>query len=217
MATNWSLYLVTDPQQGGGPENVAPIVDKAIRGGVSVVQLRDKDATEAEFLARAIKLKELMEPTGVPLFVDDRLDVACELGLNLHIGQNDVDYLEARKKLPGNLMLGLSVGNHRELDEVERMDPALRPDVIGVGPVADTTTKKDAPAGIGVQAFAEIATRAKGLGVPAVAIGGVNLTNASELGGTDGAGICVVSAIMKAADPEEAARELRAAFENGRK
>ena len=209
MATNWSLYLVTDPQQGGGPENVAPIVDKAIKGGVSVVQLRDKDATEAEFLARAIKLKELMEPTGVPLFVDDRLDVACELGLNLHIG--------ARKKLPGNLMLGLSVGNHRELDEVERMDPALRPDVIGVGPVADTTTKKDAPAGIGVQAFAEIATRAKGLGVPAVAIGGVNLTNASELGGTDGAGICVVSAIMKAADPEQAARALRSAFEQGRK
>jgi len=68
-----------------------------------------------------------------------------------------------------------------------------------------------------VQAFAEIATRAKGLGVPAVAIGGVNLTNASELGGTDGAGICVVSAIMKAADPEQAARALRSAFEQGRK
>lgn len=67
MATNWSLYLVTDPQQGGGPEAVPRIVDKAIRGGVSVVQLRDKEATEAEFLARARQLKELMEPTGVPL------------------------------------------------------------------------------------------------------------------------------------------------------
>jgi len=215
MATDWTLYLVTDPELGGGPERVPEIVDKAVKGGVSVVQLRDKHAPHDVFLERARKLQELLAPTGVPLFVNDRLDIACELGLHLHIGQDDVDYETAREKLPADLMIGLSVGNQEELDAVAALPKDMRPDVIGVGPIEATQTKKDAGVGIGAEKFNDLASQAKKLGVEAVAIGGVKAENAPQL--NNGAGICVVSAIMKAADPEQAARALRSAFEQGRK
>lgn len=210
--TDWSLYLVTDPVLGGGRDRVVPIVERALAGGVTVVQLRDKDASDAETAATARALLGVLGE--VPLFLNDRVDVARELGCHLHIGQNDLPYEQARELLGPEQMIGLSVGSDAELDAVvDLAATGVRPpDVIGIGPVRDTATKTDAPAGLGVDKLAALAARAKSAGIASVGIGGVDATVAPELARTDVAGICVVSAIMAAADPAAAARELKESF-----
>ncbi|BAU95816.1 multifunctional thiamine-phosphate pyrophosphorylase/synthase/phosphomethylpyrimidine kinase [Corynebacterium suranareeae] len=214
--TDFSLYLVTDPHLGGGPDNVAGIVDAAISGGVSVVQLRDKNSPKQDVRAAAVELKEICDARGVSLVVNDYLDIAVELGLHLHIGQGDTPYIQARRQLPANLELGLSIENLDQLRTViaqcAAADVAL-PDVIGIGPVTSTATKPDAAPALGVEGIAEISTLAKAHGIASVAIGGVGLDNAAELAGTDIDGLCVVSEIMTAADPAVAASQLLTAFQ----
>lgn len=217
---DWSLYLVTDPALGGGRDNVADIVSRAVAGGVSVVQLRDKDLDDSSFTGRAAELAEVLAGTGVPLFVNDRLAIACELGLHLHIGQNDTDYRTAREQLPDDLMIGLSVDDHSQIDALAELmrDGVRPPDVLGLGPVQQTSTKTDTGEALGVTgpgSVDDLADHALDLGIPCVAIGHVNQSNAGALGRTSVAGLCVVSAIMAAtapAGPTEAARELRELF-----
>ncbi|QGU07352.1 Hydroxymethylpyrimidine/phosphomethylpyrimidine kinase [Corynebacterium occultum] len=213
---DYSLYLVTDPQLGGGPGKVADIVERAIAGGVSVVQLRDKEATAAEFLERALELKAVTDAQGVPLFVNDRVEVAVELGLHLHIGQGDMSYPEARRLLPEPLKLGLTIENGQQLEECIRQcrEQGVRlPDVVGLGPVLDTPTKPNAPAAVGVEGVAELAPIAAAQGMASVAIGGVGAHNAIELAATATDGLCVVSAVMAVENPRAAAAELRATWE----
>ena len=144
MAIDWSLYLVTDPDLAGGRENVVRIVKEAVRGGVSVVQLRDKETSDEQIEHTA---RELLAVLGnVPLFINDRVEVAAKLGCHLHIGQGDMAFREARGMLSDEQLIGLSIGNHAEL---AAMSDDARPDVIGIGPVYSTNTKKNAPAGWG--------------------------------------------------------------------
>lgn len=211
---DWSLYLVTDPQLGGGRDAVPDIVAAAVAGGVSVVQLRDKTLDDAQFTDRAAALADRLAGTGVPLFVNDRLRTACELGLHLHIGQDDTDYRTARELLPDDLMIGLSVDDHTQIDTLEKLmrDGVRPPDVLGLGPVALTATKTDTGGALGVTGAGsvdDLAAHARDLGIPSVAIGGVNDTNAAALGQTAVAGICVVSSVMAADDPHAAAHHLR--------
>ncbi|MEK0088435.1 thiamine phosphate synthase [Corynebacterium sp. KPL4072] len=207
MAIDWSLYLVTDPDLAGGRENVLRIVKEAVRGGVSVVQLRDKEASDEQIEHTA---RELLAVLGdVPLFINDRVEVAAKLGCHLHIGQDDMAFREARRMLSDEQLIGLSIGNHAELAAIS--DDA-RPDVIGIGPVYSTNTKKNAPAGMGPDAAAALARAARERGIDSVAIGGIKDHNAHELVGSDFAGICVVSDIMAAADPAAAAARLKEAF-----
>ena len=207
MAIDWSLYLVTDPDLAGGRENVVRIVKEAVRGGVSVVQLRDKEASDEQIEHTA---RELLAVLGnVPLFINDRVEVAAKLGCHLHIGQNDMAFREAREMLTNDQLIGLSIGSHSELAAIS--DDA-RPDVIGIGPVHSTATKKNAPAGMGPAAAADLAHAARERGIDSVAIGGIKDHNAHELVGSDFAGICVVSDIMAAADPAAAAARLKEAF-----
>lgn len=217
--TDFSLYLVTDPKLGGGPDKVAGIVEQAAAGGVTVVQLRDKDADAATFRARAVELKEICDRLERPLFLNDRFDTAVELGCHLHIGQGDIPYVEARQALPDHLMVGLTIENMEQLHTViagcERAGVAL-PDVVGLGPVHDTATKPDAPQALGVDGVADIATVCRRHGIRSVAIGGVDLSNASRLARTDVDGLCVVSEIMAANDPGGAARDLRALIDAAR-
>ncbi|OKX85654.1 bifunctional hydroxymethylpyrimidine kinase/phosphomethylpyrimidine kinase [Corynebacterium glutamicum] len=214
--TDFSLYLVTDPVLGGGPEKVAGIVDSAISGGVSVVQLRDKNSGVEDVRAAAKELKELCDARGVALVVNDYLDIAVELGLHLHIGQGDTPYTQARELLPAHLELGLSIENldqlHAVIAQCAETGVAL-PDVIGIGPVASTATKPDAAPALGVEGIAEIAAVAQDHGIASVAIGGVGLRNAAELAATPIDGLCVVSEIMTAANPAAAATRLRTAFQ----
>ena len=207
MSIDWTLYLITDPELAGGRDKVVPIVQEAVRGGATVVQLRDKEASDEEVEATA---RDLLEVLGdVPLFINDRVEVAAKVGCHLHIGQNDMDLHQARELLGPDKLIGLSVGTREELDAI---DPQDAPDVIGIGPVHSTATKKNAPAGIGAEAARRLATAARERGIEFVAIGGIKAHNAHELSASDFAGICVVSDIMAADDPAAAAHNLKEAY-----
>ncbi len=212
---DWSLYLVTDPRLGGGPDRVPGIVDAAVRGGVTVVQLRDKDASPGIFTARAAELRSVIADR-VPLFVNDRVDTAVELGLHLHIGQDDMPYRTAREMLPAHCMIGLSVETTAHLDAVARdiADGVRPPDVLGVGPVEQTSTKPDAATPLGVTGVGTLAARARILGIPTVAIGHVSTVNGAALLGAGVDGLCTVSAVMAATDPSAAAHDLRALIDD---
>lgn len=204
-----SLYLVV------GPENLrsgalTDLVAAAARGGVSLVQLRDKTAGDAALAELAGALKSLLDPHGIPLIINDRLQVAlaCDAA-GLHVGQDDLDPVAARAGLGPDKLLGVSAGTPEEMAIV---DPALI-DYVGVGPVYVTGTKADAGAAIGLEGLSDMHRR---LGLPVVAIGGIGEAQASEVIATGVEGIAVVSAICSAADPEAAARRLRHAVEQGR-
>lgn len=210
---DWRLYLVTDPLLGGGREVVPRIVHDAVLGGVGVVQVRDKECDDDEFAARAAAVADAARRAGarvgrdVPVFVNDRLDVARELGLHLHVGQRDVPFGRARAALPGHLMLGLSIESDEQLD-VALAGPGPAPDVIGVSPVWSTATKTDTAAALGPAGADRIARAAHRRGVPAVGIGGITAANVGLLAGTALDGVCVVSAVMTAPDPGAAATAL---------
>lgn len=207
MSIDWTLYLITDPELAGGRDKVVPIVQEAVRGGATVVQLRDKEASDEEVEATARELMKVLG--GVPLFINDRAEVAAKVGCHLHIGQNDMDFNQARELLGPDKLIGLSVGTREELDAI---DPQEAPDVIGIGPVHSTATKKNAPAGIGAEAARRLATAARERGIESVAIGGIKAHNVHELSASDFAGICVVSDIMAADDPAAAAHNLKEAY-----
>ena len=223
-AVDWRLYLVTDPHQGGGRDAVPGIVYEAVLGGVGVVQVRDKECDDDEFTTHAAAVAEAASRAAseagceVAVFVNDRLDVARQLGLHLHIGQRDMPFAQARAALPVELMLGLSIESDEQL-AAALADPAVAPDVIGVSPVWSTDTKTDTAAALGVQAADRIAraAHAHGMagsgGVRAVGIGGVRPSNVAELAATALDGVCVVSAIMAAADPRAAAADLLARWD----
>lgn len=207
MSIDWSLYLVTDPDLAGGRDNVVPIVREALRGGVTVVQLRDKEASDEQIERTA---RELLAVLGdVPLFINDRVEVAAKLGCHLHIGQDDMAFREARQRLGEGQLIGLSIGSQAELAAIS---DDTRPDVIGIGPVYSTATKRNAPAGMGPAKATALARTARERGIDSVAIGGIKAHNAHELTGTDFSGICVVSDIMAAEDAAAAAAQLKEAF-----
>ena len=220
-ATDWRLYLVTDPHLGGGRNAVPGIVYEAVLGGVGVVQVRDKECDDDEFAVHAAAIAAAADRAAsavgrrVPVFVNDRLEVARELGLHLHIGQRDEPLAPARAALPDELMLGLSIESDVQLVEA-LADPAVAPDVIGVSPVWSTATKTDTAPALGVQGADRIARVAADAGVRSVGIGGVSPTNVADLATTALDGVCVVSAIMAAPDPRAAAADLLSRWETGR-
>lgn len=225
-AVDWRLYLVTDPHQGGGRDAVPGIVYEAVLGGVGVVQVRDKECDDDEFAAHATAVAEAARHAGaevgrdVPVFVNDRLDVARELGLHLHIGQRDVPFARARAGLPGHLMLGLSIESDAQL-AAALGGPGPAPSVIGVSPVWSTATKTDTAAALGPEGADRLARAAHaptvGPGVAAVGIGGVGPANISRLATTALDGVCVVSSIMTAPDPRAAAADLVARWDTARR
>lgn len=220
---DWRLYLVTDPHLGGGREKVPDIVFRAVLGGVGVVQVRDKESDDDEFTDRAAAIADAARRAGaevgreVPVFVNDRLDVARELGLHLHIGQRDMPFARARAALPGELMLGLSIESDAQLEAAlagsDTANPAPAPSVIGVSPVWSTATKTDTAAALGPEGADRLARAAHLRGVPAVGIGGVTAGTVGALARTALDGVCVVSAIMTAPDPRSAAADLLARWD----
>lgn len=222
VGTDWRLYLVTDPYLGGGRDAVPGIVAEAVRGGVGVVQVRDKECDDDEFATRAAAVAEAASRAGsevgreVPVFVNDRAIVARELGLHLHIGQSDMPLAQARAELPDHLMLGLSIESEAQL-AAALADPAIAPDVVGVSPVWSTPTKTDTAPALGPDGADRLARAAHAGGgrslpggVRAVGIGGVNASTVADLAATELDGVCVVSAIMAAPDPRAAAADLLA-------
>ena len=200
-----TLYLVTDPALGRG-RPLAEIVAQAVRGGVTLVQLRDKAADGRALLEEARALIALLAPHSVPLIVNDRVDVALAAGAaGCHVGQSDLPAAAARALLGEDAILGVSLD---AVHQVAAVDPALV-DYVAHGPLAPTLTKADAGGPVGAEGLAMVRRLTA---LPLVAIGGIDAGNAGAAIRAGADGIAVVSAIMAAADPTAASRELRAAI-----
>jgi thiamine-phosphate pyrophosphorylase len=205
-----TLYLVTDTELSR-PRAVADVVRSAVAGGVTAVQVRDKTASRRELYALTLAVREALRATpGVVLFVNDAVDVALLAGADgVHIGQDDLPPEEVRALLGPDRLLGLSAGSDAEMAGTLALPPGIV-DVVGIGPVWSTPTKPDAGTGLGPEGVAALSARARAAGLRTVAIGGIDAARAASVTGVDG--VCVVSAICAAADPEAAARELRSAL-----
>ena len=215
MRIDWRLYYVTDPDLSGGRDRVAHTVEPAVLGGATVVQFRDKNADDDTFRKGVLACQEAIESAvakgaaGAELFVNDRLGIAVELGTHLHIGQSDGDPAVVREALGPDRLLGVSVSSRAELDAIAAIGCA---DVVGLSPVWSTSTKTDTAPALGLEGVRELLA-ARPAGLPAVAIGGINATNAAEVIATGVDGICVVSAIAAATRPREAAARLKELWE----
>lgn len=197
-----SLYLVTDRPLSRG-RSIEWIVDEAVKGGVTMVQLREKDCSTREFIELAICLKQKLQPQNIPLIINDRLDVALASDANgLHIGQCDMPYSIARRLLGTGKIIGLSVENMQQAREANFIDV----DYIGISPVFSTQTKSDTAQPFGLEGVNEIMSFMKH---PAVAIGGINPGNAADVINAGANGIAVVSSICSADDPQQSAWNLK--------
>jgi thiamine-phosphate pyrophosphorylase len=202
-----NLYLVTDRELSLG-RNLEWIVEEAVKGGVTMVQLREKDCSTREFITLAVKLKQTLAKYNVPLIINDRLDVALASNADgLHIGQSDMDYATARRLFGYGKIIGLSVESMKQVYEANETDV----DYIGISPVFSTNTKTDTATPFGLKGIKEVMDVSKH---PAVAIGGINSTNTAAIMQAGANGIAVVSAICSANDPQEAARELKTKLKN---
>ncbi|MBR3075135.1 MAG: thiamine phosphate synthase [Bacteroidales bacterium] len=195
------LYLVTDRGLSLGRE-LPMVVEAAVRGGVSMVQLREKEVDTREFIELARKLQAILRPAGVPLIINDRIDVALAVDADgVHIGQSDMPYELARKLLGPGKIIGLSVETMDELIEANRLDV----DYVAVSPVYSTATKTDTAPPFGLEGLRRAVELSEH---PTVAIGGMNRETAPAVFASGVDGIAVVSAICSAPDPQTAAREL---------
>lgn len=196
------LYLVTDRELAGG-RPLVEVVAEAIEGGVNLVQLREKKLSTKTFIEEAREIKELLAPRGIPLLINDRVDVALAVEADgVHIGQEDMPYGVSRRLLGPQAIIGLSVETYDELEAAESFDV----DYLGVGPVFPTSTKTDIKGffwGIEGLRWARNHSRHR-----LVAIGGIQISNAAEVISSGIDGIAVVSAIISAPDPRHAAEEL---------
>jgi thiamine-phosphate pyrophosphorylase len=198
------LYLVTD-RKLAGPRGVLETVRAAVAGGVTLVQVRSPDASGRDFVEEARALKAMLAPLGVPLIVNDRVDVALASDADgVHIGQSDIDPRDVRAMLGPDKIIGLSVGSAAEWQGSRDMLGAV--DYIGTGPVYGTTTKSNAGHAIGPEGLSDMVRLSH---LPVVAIGGIGPGTAAATMGARPHGIAVVSAIMATTDPQAAARDLR--------
>jgi thiamine-phosphate pyrophosphorylase len=200
-AFDLGVYLVTD-RACCGTRSVEQVVRAAIDGGATLVQLRDKNVDAGPMLALGRNLLAILRPRGIGLIVNDRIDVAQVLDADgVHIGQQDIPYAEARRLLGPAKIIGVSVGSEAEAREAARWDV----DYVGIGPVYPTATKPDAGVALGPDMTARLARLS---GHRAVAIGGIDATNAATLYAAGLEGVAVISAVCSASDPDAAARGL---------
>jgi thiamine-phosphate pyrophosphorylase len=200
------LYLCTDRLLALG-RPITAAVEEAIAGGVTMVQLREKDASSREVYKIALEVQAITKRHHIPLVIDDRLDIALAVGAEgLHIGQSDLPLSAARRLVGKEMFIGISASTVEEALEAERNGA----DYLGVGAVYPTGSKADAGDAIGLERFEKICAAVK---IPVAGIGGVNPDNAGAVIKAGAAGIAVISAILSQPDIGEAARNLRAALE----
>jgi len=204
------LYLVTDRSLAKG-RDLETVVSDAVEGGVTMVQLREKDASTEEFISLAKQLKKILAPKGIPLIINDRVDVALACDADgVHIGQSDMPYETARKLMGPYKIIGLSVEN---MDDLQRAN-SLDVDYIGISPVFATPTKTDTAPEFGIEGLQK-ATKASVH--PTVGIGGMNKETAAQVIRSGADGVAVVSAIMSADNPTFAAQEIMNEIKKGMK
>ncbi len=196
-----SLYLVTDPILSGG-RDLSWIVSEAVAGGVTMVQIREKDAPTSEFVERARQIKAALAPYNIAVVSNDRVDVALAADLDgVHIGQSDMRYADARRLLGEERIIGLSVESMEQVVAANDLDV----DYIGISPLYATPTKDDTAEPFGLEGCRRAVELSRHR---TVAIGGLNLGTIGEAMEQGIEGVAVVSAIVAAAEPREASTEL---------
>lgn len=204
-----SLYLVLDPELCR-PLGMVETARRAVEGGVTMVQLRDKDATSARMIEAGRALKAMLAGTGVPLIVNDDVEAAVAIGADgLHIGQDDIEARAARQLIGPDMILGLSV-------ESEVLAAAVDPgvvDYVGMGPVFATSTKPGHKPPVGIDGLARMRAVTR---LPSVAIGGLKVGHVEPVLKVGADGLAVVSAICGQPNPRGAAAELSGAIRKAR-
>ena len=196
------IYLVTDRASLSG-KSLDDVVLLAVRGGTAMVQLREKDVSTRFFIEEARRLKNILAPYGVPLIINDRVDVALAVGAEgVHIGQEDMPYPLARKLLGPGAIIGLSVETPEQVEAAETFDVSY----LGVSAIFATPTKTDTRNHWGLEGLRKIRDISRH---PLVAIGGINASNAAEVVRAGADSLAVVSAVCSAPDPQKAAEHLR--------
>ena len=209
MNFDLSLYLVTD-RTLSRERDMAWIVREAVAGGVTMVQLREKECSTAEFVALALELKTALQPLGIPLIINDRIDVALAVDADgVHIGQSDMPYETARALLGKEKIIGLSVETMKEVVAANALDV----DYIGISPVYATPTKTDTLTPFGLEGIEEVMRLSRHR---CVAIGGMNRNTIGEVIAQGVEGVAVVSAIVAAESPRNASAELAAIIRDNR-
>ena len=200
---DYSLMFVTDDNITDDKAFFS-ILEGTLKGGATIVQLREKSSTTYSFYRRAKKSKELCKKYDVPLIINDRIDISLAIDADgVHIGQSDMPYTVARKLLGDTKIIGLSVSNHQQAIEAAN----LTVDYIGISPIFDTSTKTtDLAPALGIEGLKMI--RSLFL-KPIVCIGGIQRSNVAEIIKNGSDGIAVISAISKAENPEIETRNLK--------
>jgi len=195
------LCLGSDFLEG---RNLPEIIEEAIAGGVTMVQIREKNISAREFYDITCTVLDITKNRKVPLVVNDRLDIALAAGADgLHIGQSDMPLKAVRKIAGGRLFVGVSAGNWEEAIVAEK-DGA---DYLGAGAVFPTASKTDTGEAIGLEQLAKICAAVK---IPVIGIGGIGSSNAAQVMKTGTAGIAVISAILSQKDIKAAAENIKA-------
>lgn len=178
------------------------IIEEAVAGGVSMVQLREKSIETRDFLKTAIELKKILDKFHLPLIINDRMDIALSSGAaGIHVGQNDMPVKEIRRIMGNDVIIGLSVESLKDAVYANELDI----DYLGISPVFTTPTKKELTTGLGLAGVKEICSISK---FPTVGIGGINMTNVRDIIMAGADGVAIVSAICSADSPQSASRML---------
>jgi thiamine-phosphate pyrophosphorylase len=197
-----SLYFITD-STGLTEEEFLSRTEAALRGGITLLQLREKDKSTGQYMDLAQKVHRLTRKYNVPLIIDDRVDVALAVDAEgVHVGQSDMPVAAARKLLGADKIIGATAKTVPQALEAYGQGA----DYLGVGAIYPTTTKVRTV----LTSTDTLRDICNAVPIPVNAIGGLNRDNIHVLTGIPIAGICVVSAIMKAEDPRQAAEELKA-------
>jgi thiamine-phosphate pyrophosphorylase len=198
---DYSVYLVTDRDLSRG-RSTLEILQGAVRGGITCVQLREKNCLIRDFIEQADSIKAYLRAHDIPLIINDRLDVAQAVGADgVHLGQSDMPLNVAREILKDSMIIGISAESLGDAIEAEKGGA----DYIGVSPIYTTPTKTDTAPPLGLEGLREIRNAVR---IPLVGIGGLTKDNAGEVIKHGADGVAVVSAIVSADDPELATKEL---------
>ncbi|KAA1420408.1 thiamine phosphate synthase [Mumia zhuanghuii] len=199
------LYLVTGDVPAGA--DLADVVSAAVEGGVTTLQLRDKSGTRDDVIRVGTRLVERLAGTGVTFIVNDDVDAARAIpGAGLHVGPDDLHPADARSSLGDAAVIGWSIHDVAQLDDAAALEAC---DYLAVSPVWPTPTKPDTTTPWGLDGVRRLRDAVPAR-LPLVAIGGITAANAASVVGAGADGVCVVSAICSAADPQAAAHTLRA-------
>jgi thiamine-phosphate pyrophosphorylase len=207
---DYSLYLVTDQKLCLGRELIE-VVMEAVAGGVSIVQIREKDSDTRDFFQLAMAMKKQLEKTNVPLIINDRVDVAIAVDADgVHVGQTDLPCAVAREMIGPEKILGVSINTFEQIDEVHK----LNINYLSLSPVFPTPTKPDTTPAFGIEGLKKARQMTSR---PLMTIGGINKTNLKDIVDAGMDGVAVVSAICSAPSPAIAARELAEIIRQARK